>query len=202
MTLKISHFKLLHPADQSILVNDLNLVAEYGDIIGIVGPNGSGKTLFLDSIVQLNTTWQGDISLENENINLNSVSYFVQDLQNSFFTETIEDEIIYHLQNINITYTLKQIITDLNSLGIDYNSLKELSPFALSSIESKILTFMLSLLKLHKIQLIDELDSGMILETKNKLSQFLNINKGNKITLIVSHDKVFLESFCTKIITL
>ena len=61
---------------------------------------------------------------------------------------------------------------------------------------------MLSLLKLHKIQRIDELDSGMILETKNKLSQFLNINKGNKITLIVSHDKVFLESFCTKIITL
>ena len=200
MTLKISNYKLLHPADQSILINDLNLVANSGGVIGIVGSNGSGKTLFLDSIADLNTNWEGNISLENKNIDLNSISYFVQDLQKSYFTETVDDEIKYHLQNINTHFTLKQVITDLNYLGIDYEDIRKLSSFFLSDIERKLLTFVLSLLKPHKIRLIDELDCGMTLDAKVRLSQFINNRKKNKITLIVSHDKMFLGSMCSKII--
>ena len=200
MTLKISNYKLLHPTDQSILINSLNIEADYGDIVGIIGSNGSGKTLFLDSISGLNQNWEGNISLEGKSTDLSTISYFVQNIQNSFFTETVANEINYHLQNIDTPFMLEQIIADLNSLGIDYNNIKELSPFALSGIEYKLLTFVLSLLKPHRMRLIDELDSGMTLNGKNKLSQFLNKERGNKITLIVSHDKVFLENFCSMII--
>ena len=202
MTLKISNFKLYHPTDQSILIEDLNLVVDYGDIIGIVGPNGSGKTLFLDSISGFNQNWKGNISLDDKNINNDFISYFVQDLKNNFFTETVEDEINYHLQNIGTTYTLDKVINYLNHLGIDYESIKELPPFVLSSIESKILTFVLSLQKPHKICLVDELDSGMILDGKSKLSKFLKENSNDKIILIVSHDNKFLENICSKIIKL
>ena len=200
MTLKISNYKLHHPINQNILIDDLNLVTEYGDIIGIIGPNGSGKTLFLDSIAQLNTAWQGNISLENKNIDINSISYFVQGLQNNFFSETVEDEIKYHLENIDTSFILEQVITDLNSLGFDYDNLKELSPFALSNIENKILSFILSFLKPHNVRLIDELDSGMTLERKVRLSQFINNCRENKITLIVSHDNTFLDHLCNNVI--
>ncbi|MCK4980611.1 MAG: ATP-binding cassette domain-containing protein [Candidatus Delongbacteria bacterium] len=200
MTLKISNFKLSHPADQNILIDDLNLVANFGDIIGVIGPNGSGKTLFFDSIAGLNPSWNGNITLNNKNIDLGAISYSVQDLNNSFFTETVEEEIIFNLQNIDTIFTLEQIIADLNFLGIDYENIKKLSPYALSSIEYKILMFTLSLLKPHKIRLIDELDSGMLLDTKNKLSQFLNRERENIITLVISHDKIFFENLCSKIV--
>ncbi|MCK5760204.1 MAG: ATP-binding cassette domain-containing protein [Candidatus Delongbacteria bacterium] len=202
MALKISNYKLLHPTDQSILIDDLNFGADYGDIVGIIGPNGSGKTLFLDSIARLNLNWEGSISLEGKKIDLDIISYFIQDIQNSFFTETVANEINYHLQNIYTSFSLGQIITNLYSLGIDYDNIKDLSPFILSSIECKLLTFVLSLLKPHKIRLVDELDSEMTLESKNKLSQFLSKERNNKITLIVSHDKVFIDSFCSTIIRL
>lgn len=185
MTLKISNLKLYHPTDQSILIDDLSLVANNGDIIGIIGPNGSGKTLFLDFVYQLNSV---------------STAYFLQDDEKTFFTETVEDEIKYHLKNIDTTYTFEKVISILTFLGVDYDSIKELSPFMLSSTESKILTFILSLLKPHKICLLDELDSGMTLNTKNKLSQFLNKEKNNKITLIVSHDNAFLKNLCSKVV--
>lgn len=187
MTLKISNFKLHHPTDQSILIYNLNFVANNGDIIGIIGPNGSGKTLFLDFVYQLDSAL---------------TAYSLQDNEKIYFSETVEDEINYHLQNIETTYTFDQVINNLNALGIDYKNIKELSPFVLSNIESKILEFILSLLKPHNICLVDELDSGMTLEGKSKLSQFLKINRNEKITLIVSHDNKFLENTCSKIIGL
>ncbi|NOR44900.1 MAG: ATP-binding cassette domain-containing protein [Candidatus Delongbacteria bacterium] len=187
MTLKISNFKLYHPTDQSILINNFNLLADNGDIIGIIGPNGSGKTLFLDFVYQLNSV---------------STAYFLQDNEKAYFTETVKDEINYHLQNIDTNIVLENIIPDIKALGLNYNNIRYLSPFVLSSIESKILTFVLSLLKPHKICLVDELDSGITLEGKSKLSEFLKKNSNEKITLIISHDNKFLEDICSKIIRL
>ena len=187
MTLKISNFKLNHPADKSILIDDLNLVANNGDIIGIVGPNGSGKTLFLDFVYQLDPVL---------------TAYFLQDDNKISFTETVKDEINYHLKNIDTNIVLDDIIIDLKALGLYYNNISDISPFVLSSSEYKILTFILSLLKPHKICLIDELDSGVTLEDKGKFSQFIKRNSNEKITLIVSHDNKFLENICSKIIRL
>ncbi|MDA3838292.1 MAG: ATP-binding cassette domain-containing protein [Candidatus Delongbacteria bacterium] len=200
MTLKISNYKLLHPTDKKILIDNFSLVADYGDIIGILGANGTGKTLFLDSIATLTPNWEGSITMDGKNLDLDFISYFVQDIQNSFLTETVENELKYHIQNIDTNISLKEIISNLSFFGINYNSIKELPASALSSNGNRILTFILSLLKPHKIRLLDELDSGMTLETKNILSQFLNNGKDHKITIIVSHDNLFLENLCSKII--
>lgn len=51
---------------KDIAVDDLNLSLESGQIIGLLGPNGSGKTTFLKMINGLLTPSFGDILIEGE----------------------------------------------------------------------------------------------------------------------------------------
>ncbi|WP_367343755.1 heme ABC transporter ATP-binding protein [Methanomethylovorans sp.] len=51
------------------ILNKVNLTAREGEIIGIVGPNGSGKTTFLKSIVKYLKPDAGSISINGTNIN-------------------------------------------------------------------------------------------------------------------------------------
>ncbi len=51
------------------ILNKVNLKAREGEIIGIVGPNGSGKTTFLKSLAKYLNPNSGSISINNININ-------------------------------------------------------------------------------------------------------------------------------------
>ena len=49
-------------------LDELSLMVHEGEILGLIGPNGSGKTTFFNVLTGLYKASSGSISLEGENI--------------------------------------------------------------------------------------------------------------------------------------
>ena len=62
--------KLTKTYNDFLAVNDINFVIEKNKTLGLLGPNGCGKTTTIGMILGLVTPSLGEILIENKNINL------------------------------------------------------------------------------------------------------------------------------------
>lgn len=109
-----------YPGTNRYALHNINEVIKKGERIAIVGPNGSGKTTFIKLLLRLYNASEGEIRLDNENINeLECKPYFdlfsvvFQDIKVLAFTlaENIS------LQESQTTNTAK-VISSLNQVGL------------------------------------------------------------------------------------
>ena len=49
---------------QAVIISDINFEVSSGEIIAILGRNGSGKSSLIKSIVGIDTNWDGNIILD------------------------------------------------------------------------------------------------------------------------------------------
>ncbi|EHH1656648.1 ATP-binding cassette domain-containing protein, partial [Enterococcus faecalis] len=66
------------------IIKNLSMQAEFGEIIGLVAPNGTGKTTFFKAISGLIPRKNGNISLNKIDYNSRSATY----LKELFFLES------------------------------------------------------------------------------------------------------------------
>ena len=181
----------------------------------IIGDNGSGKTTLFDLISGLSFLRQkkkNNISIEFDRLHLNGekfsiedVSYFTQNFENTFFNDTIKKEIIFTIENCNTELKYENIVKMYDFFGYDLKNIEHISPFNLNFGEQKLLAFFLSIIKSHKILLLDEIDSAFSLIMKKKIIDFIknhyreNINK-DAIIIVVSHDDYFISRISDEIL--
>ena len=70
-------------------VNNLNFQVQKGEIFGLIGPNGSGKTTSIECILDIKTKDQGSVSINNQPVSQVLSKIGVQ-FQSSFFPEKIK----------------------------------------------------------------------------------------------------------------
>lgn len=124
LIVKNLQIKYINPSKEELIICDeLSLEFKEGEIIGVFGPNGSGKTSLLRVLLGLKESTLGSvIHFDNEIIRENTLkrAYIPQDIQNSFFGWL-------SLKN-NITLVSKnekssEKLTDLwNDFGINFKS--------------------------------------------------------------------------------
>jgi len=183
--------------NEKTVVRNINLEIERGELHVIFGPNGSGKSTLLASIIGLPYVkiCSGKIIFEGKDIT-NLPSY-----------ERARLGISLAFQNVPSFKTVK-LEEIVNEISKKFNSdRKELiSTFKIESLlsrklfyefsggERKRVEFFLSLLQNPKILLLDEIDSGVDIDTINIFSKIINdlINKG-VTTIIVTHYGNILE---------
>lgn len=72
------------------ICKEVNLSFNKGEVIGVIGPNGSGKTTFLKSLIGTKNLASGSISLNGQSIdtvrNQGKIAYIPQNIENSFFS--------------------------------------------------------------------------------------------------------------------
>jgi subfamily B ATP-binding cassette protein HlyB/CyaB len=61
---KLEHLSFRYSAEGSMVLEDLNLDVKAGEIIGIVGPSGTGKTTLLNLLLRLYSPSQGKVLLD------------------------------------------------------------------------------------------------------------------------------------------
>lgn len=195
------------------ILNNINLKLERGEITGITGSSGSGKSTLIDIITGFLKPSKGQIKLNNiditDNIFLlrNFSSYNTQDI---FLLDASLEENIAIGQAQNETDSVK-ILEIINLLSLKdvaervKSQLKEKQSLSqrinLSGGEKQRVAIARAIYFDRKILIFDESTNALDSDNTEKILDYLNKIKQNKVILIVSHQKEVL-SRCDKIYNL
>lgn len=186
-----------------LVLNDINFSAIEGEIIGIIGGNGQGKTTFLKILAGLLNPVEGNIFINGKVTNskerLNKTYFVMQDSDYQLYGESVFEELFI---GIDRTYTMEQYAKNiLKELGL--NDLINRHPASLSGGQKQRVVIGASFMKNGSILLLDEPTSGLDYENMKKLSSILiEESKKGKIICIISHDYQFLKESCDRIINI
>ena len=172
---------------------------ERGEIVGIVGKNGMGKSTFAKVVCGLARQTTGEICKNNKGISVpkrrkNSL-LLMQEINNQLFTDSVYDE-------IRLTSAFKeeeQLCTCMADMQID--QLKEKNPHSLSGGQKQRVVILSALLSKKKILFLDEPTSGLDYASMKIVAKNIKKFKAEKkLILIISHDMEFLEEVCDRVL--
>lgn len=173
-----------------------NFAFDGGTLIGITGRSGSGKSSFLKAILQQHA-YKGDILLAGQPIKkhpspFRSISWIMQNPQDQFLAATVAQELS---QGSASTESEKL----LAKLRLQNKSTQ--SPFRLSQGQQRRLAVASLLQRPVDLLLVDEPTYGQDIKQAWQIMQLLaeKATTGT-LVLIVSHDILLLQQFCSQII--
>lgn len=178
-----------------------NLKFHYGNIIGIIGENGIGKSTFAKIVCGLYRESKGEFLKKNKRFSsrsrLKESLLIMQEVNCQLFTDSVYDELLLTSKTKD-----KNVIDDWID-DMDLKNISERNPHTLSGGQKQRVIILSALLSDKEILFFDEPTSG--LDYRNMMIVAKNIKKvkeENRLILIISHDTEFLESVCDTVINL
>ena len=182
------------------VLENLNFNIFSGEYVGLIGPNGGGKTTLIKLILGLESTSTGSILIDGEQVknfkNWTKIGYVPQKiLQSSIGFPATVREIVESGLNVHKKPWQKLSINDLKAIqkALEISDILHLQNRlieALSGGERQRVFLARSLVTQPKILILDEPTVGVDSKTQDKFYDFLkHLNQNHKITIIfVSHD--------------
>lgn len=183
--------------DNNIIINDISVTFNKGNIYGFVGRNGSGKTVFLKMICSFYNPTSGEIKIDGENYNLNgrfppSMRALIENP--SFLPDLTGFENLKLLASIQNKITDNDIIDSLKIVNLYEDKDKNYKKYSLGMKQK--LGIAQVLMENPKFMIFDEPFNGIENKTANKIRDHLKKIKNDKIIFIASHIKEDIENFC------
>ena len=193
--------------------NDLNITFETGNIYGIVGKSGSGKTSLLELINCYILPTNGNINIGNFTItsdkNVNdidalrfNIGYLFQNIDLQFFNKTIYEELSFNLiyYNYHTKDIEKRVKDSLKMVGLSEEYMyKQIN--TLSKGEKRLLSIASVLVHNPKVLLLDDPTIGLDGIGKDNLVRLIRLlkNRYHKTIIIADNDIDFLYSIVDNI---
>ena len=177
-----------------LILDNLNFKINEGQIFGMLGPNGVGKSTIFNLITGLIKPNSGEIKISNEKVTnypvylrtkMFKVGYVPQ--YGGYFNDlTLYDNLraISEIVIENKNYRLERINYLISKFELD--NLKEIKAKFLSGGQKKKLVIALSLLSEPKVLLLDECFAALDVLTIKMLQEIIvNLQSENKITICI-----------------
>lgn len=186
--------------NQEVLSN-INIVFESGKIYGIVGYNGSGKSVLLKCICGFLTLDSGEIEINGKK--LKKDIDMIQDAgviieEPAFLKEYSGKRNLEFLYSIRNKLNPEVISKAMRLVGLDENSKKKVKNYSLGMKQR--LAIAQAIMENPKILLLDEpmngLDKNGIQEIRELL---LNLKKQDKTIVLVSHNQEDIRVLCDEL---
>ena len=190
--------------DKKVAVNNLNFQIQKGEIIGLLGPNGCGKTTTIAMILGLLKPTSGQVIINGKNIEkeriyllnqMNFISPYVELPKKLTVKENLEVYArLYGVKKIN--YKIKTLSDQLR-----LNDFLNKKTGELSSGQKNRISLAKALINDPEILLLDEPTASLDPETGDYIRSFIeNYCSNKKISiLLASHNMNEVERLCNKI---
>lgn len=183
------------------VLDNLSLTAERGEIIGIAGENGAGKSTFCRALCGLmkeasgSIHWNGKPLRPKERMKL---SYMVlQDVNYQLFAESVEEECRLGIDRPDPAAARKTLEL------LDLYALRDRHPMSLSGGQKQRTAAAVSLLCRKEILIFDEPTSGLDLAGMLQVGELMRLLAAQgKLIFVVTHDYELILSVCTRLIRL
>ena len=181
----------------------IDLELEDGYVYAITGNSGSGKTLFLQTILGAISSDNKSISYNNLNFHQNAVEIkklysYVAD--KPLFSDTLQvNEVLFKISKLDERFDLEKCFEFLNKQKIVLHS----KIYELSQGEKKILLFSIGYFTNSKILVLDNPFSGVGLIAKKEILNLLrDYMDENKMIILVTEDPLVIKSLADYVIVL
>jgi len=204
MFIEIKELKKIY--NKFCAVNSINFQIDKNKTIGLLGPNGCGKTTTIGMMLGLVSPTSGEIKIENKNINLfnrdeilkrfNFASPYVELPKKLTVKQNLEIYgRLYGVKNLN--ERIYEISDDLNIKNFFYRKTGELS-----SGQKNRVSLAKSLINKPEILLLDEPTASLDPDIGDFIRSYIQDYKTkNKVTiLLASHNMGEVERLCDSII--
>jgi len=200
--MKLENIYFTYPESKNPILNNISINAKSGQIVAIVGENGAGKTTLVKILSRLYTTYQGNITINNQNITQFDTSSFYDN--SGFFFQDYEKYFLEAIQNIHFDLDPNETIKSnaiaaakitgadefINKLSKDYHT-KLGSIFEgseqLSGGQWQKLALARIFYKKTKLVVLDEPSSSLDAFSELRLYEQIKNNLSDKIVILISH---------------
>jgi ABC-type multidrug transport system fused ATPase/permease subunit len=202
-------FSYSNNKDRFIFKN-INLLIKKGEMLGIVGTSGSGKSTFIDNIMGLLDPTFGEILIDDINIQLNLnlwksfIGYVPQNIY--LIDDTIEANIAFGLSSneisqsqLNACIKSAQLSDYITNLENGLSTIVGERGARISGGQRQRIGIARALYHNPQILILDEATSSLDNDTEKKIMEDIIKLKGKKTLIIIAHRTSTLES-CDRII--
>jgi len=204
--MKVSLKKLTKKFKSIVAVNELSLEVQKNKTIGILGPNGCGKTTTIGMILGLINPTSGSVEIDDQDINKINRSEILKKINfASPYIElpkklTVMENLVVYSKLYDIPkkeQRIEELVTDLNLTKIVFKKNGELS-----SGQKNRVALAKSLINKPKLLLLDEPTASLDPDVGDYVRTYIEkYKKNNEITLILaSHNMIEVERLCEEVI--
>ena len=200
---------------ESVAVQDVSFSIEDGQIAGIIGHTGSGKSTLVQHLNGLIKPKTGSIYIDGENICdgktvmreiRKKVGLVFQYPEYQLFEETVFKDVAFGPKNIGLAdEELEDRVREaIELVGLDYEQIKDKSPFDLSGGQKLRVAIAGVIAMKPKVLILDEPTAGLDPKAhRDVLDMIIRVHEHeNNITIMVSHNMEDIASMCDKVIVM
>ncbi len=200
---------------ESVAVQDVSFSIEDGQIAGIIGHTGSGKSTLVQHLNGLIRPKTGSIYIDEENICdgktvmreiRKKVGLVFQYPEYQLFEETVFKDVAFGPKNIGLAdEELEDRVREaIELVGLDYEQIKDKSPFDLSGGQKRRVAIAGVIAMKPKVLILDEPTAGLDPKAhRDVLDMIIRVHEHeNNITIMVSHNMEDIASMCDKVIVM
>jgi energy-coupling factor transport system ATP-binding protein len=195
-------------------VDNVSLDIKQGEFLGIIGHTGSGKTTFIQMIAGLLKPDEGEISVNDKDINnkkydrkelRKSVGVVFQYPEYQLFEETVFLDIAFAPKKagLNEVEIKKAVIDTCELLEIDFEEIKDSSPFELSGGQKRKVAIAGVLAVDPDILILDEPVAGLDPHgRKSLMSLITKLNEKGKTIIMITHSMDDLAMYAKRVVVM
>jgi ATP-binding cassette subfamily B protein IrtA len=181
------------------ILHDIGLSAGKGEVIGVVGHNGAGKTTFSRALCGLHKDCEGQFLWEGKSMERKARlkrSYMVmQDVNYELFADSVEAECSFGIRNPNQTL----VNVTLEELGLA--PYRERHPNTLSGGQKQRVAVAVSMICGKDLLVFDEPTSGLDFDSMTQVAGLIRrLSNMGKVIFIVTHDFEFVCRTCSRVL--
>ena len=179
------------------VLSNINLTIEQGDIVGIVGTTGSGKSTLINLLMRYYDEYEGDIFIDGKNIKDIDIGYyrnqigFVQQ-EPLMFRDTVFNNIAFgssnpHVEQILAAADIANAHGFISRLPDGYDTLVGERGIGLSGGEKQRLSIARAVMKNPSILIFDEATAAVDSETEHLIQEAIERLIRGRTTLMIAH---------------
>lgn len=197
----ISHVYQAGTPNESTAVRDVSLTINEGEFLGIIGHTGSGKSTLVQHLNGLIRPTSGEVVVDGISTGVKGadlkeirkkVGLVFQYPEHQLFEETVEKDVAFGPLNMGFPEKeiKKRVRRSLEETGLNYNEIKDKSPFSLSGGQKRRVAIASVLAMSSSYLVLDEPTAGLDpLGRDEILNQISALHKRLKNTIVlVSHN--------------